>query len=132
MSVNLCRWRLEKAEKTFIEGDQLLELGSYNGAINRFYYAAFHAVRALLATKKLDAAKHSGVIALFNREFVKTGVINKKASKTLSMVFALRSEADYDDFRNFGLQEVKEARNAVRSLIDEISAFLSGTSREGS
>ncbi len=67
MSLGLSQWRLEKAEKTFIEGDQLLKLGFYNGAINRFYYAAFHAARALLATKNLDSAKHSGVISLFNR-----------------------------------------------------------------
>jgi len=124
MSVDLSRWRLEKAEKTFVEGDQLLKLGLYHGAINRFYYAAFHAARALLATKRLDAAKHSGVISLFNREFVKTKEIDKKASKTLSMLFTLRSEADYDDFRSFSHEEAMEARTAVRSLINEVSATV--------
>jgi uncharacterized protein (UPF0332 family) len=105
MSIDLCRWRLEKAEITFKEGEQLLDAGSYNGAINRFYYAAFHTVRALLALKNLDSTKHSGVISLLNREFVKTGVISKEASKTMSMIFAMRSEADYDDFKSFNLQE---------------------------
>lgn len=124
MSIDLCRWRLEKAERTFKEGEQLSKVGSYNGAINRFYYAAFHAVRALLALKKLDSAKHSGVISLFNREFVKTGVISKEASKTLSAIFNMRSEADYDDFKSFSLQEATDARKAVRSLIDEASAYL--------
>ncbi len=90
MSLSLSQWRLEKAEKTFIEGEQLLDLGSYSGAINRFYYAAFHAARALLATKNLDSA-HSGVISLFNREFVKIGIINIKASKTLSLMFSEKS-----------------------------------------
>ncbi|AKX94349.1 HEPN domain-containing protein [Neomoorella thermoacetica] len=128
MSIDLCRWRLEKAERTFKEGEQLLDVGFYNGAINRFYYAAFHAVRALLALKKLDSAKHSGVISLFNREYVKTGVISKEASKTLSTIFAMRSEADYDDFKSFSLQEAADARKAVRSLIDEVSAYLAGIS----
>ena len=97
------------------------------GAINRFYYAAFHAARAVLATKQLDSAKHSGIISLFNREFVKTGVINKKASKTLSLMFTLRSEADYDDFKTFTLEEVGNAKSAVRLLINEIDAFLRNT-----
>jgi len=123
--MSLSRWRLEKAENTFVEGDQLLKLGLYHGAINRFYYAAFHAARALLAVKRLDSAKHSGIISLFNREFVKTRTISKKASKTLSTLFALRSEADYDDFRSFDQEEVIEARAAVRALIDEVSAILS-------
>jgi len=124
MSLGLSQWRLEKAERTFIEGDQLLKLGSYNGAINRLYYAAFHAARALLATKNLDSAKHSGVISLFNREFVKTGVISKKASKTLSLVFILRSEAAYDDFKSFTIEEVKDTRIAVRSMINEVIMIL--------
>lgn len=124
MSMDLSRWRLEKARNTFKEGEQLLEAGSYNGAVNRFYYAAFHAVRALLALKQLDSPKHSGVMSLFNREFVKTGVISKKASRTLSKVFLLRSEADYDDFRSFSLKEVQEVRQAVQALIDEVATHL--------
>ncbi|SMB98655.1 Uncharacterized protein, contains HEPN domain, UPF0332 family [Thermanaeromonas toyohensis ToBE] len=128
MSIELSRWRLEKAERTFREGEQLLEVGSYNGAINRFYYAAFHAARALLAIKRLDSAKHSGVISLFNREFVKPGLISKEASTTLSILFNLRTEADYDDFKSFTLEETEKAKDAVRSLIDEVSTFLSNIS----
>ena len=36
----------------------------------------FHAVRALLATKRLDSRKHSGVISLFNQHFVKPGLVS--------------------------------------------------------
>ncbi|MBC7346665.1 MAG: HEPN domain-containing protein [Clostridia bacterium] len=125
MNSELSRWRLEKAEQTFREGKQLLEAGSYNGAINRFYYAAFHAARALLATKRLDSAKHSGIISLFNREFVKPGLISEEASTTLSALFSLRAEADYDDFKSFGLEEAERAKEAARSLIEEVRELLS-------
>jgi uncharacterized protein (UPF0332 family) len=57
---------MEKAERTFQEGLHLLKANYLNGAVNRFYYAAFTAIRALLAAKGLEAAKHSGVISLFN------------------------------------------------------------------
>lgn len=128
MSSELSRWRLEKAEQTFREGKQLLEAGSCNGAINRFYYAAFHAARALLATKRLDSAKHSGVISLFNREFVKPGLISKEASTTLSALFSMRAEADYDDFKSFSLEEAERAKEAAKSLIEEVRGFLLGDS----
>lgn len=124
MSMDLSRWRIEKAEKTFLEGEKLLALRLYNGAINRFYYAAFHAVRALLATKQLDSSKHSGVIALFNREFVKPGIVSKETGKILSTTFSLRSEADYDDFTTFDFADTDKARNDVRILIDEINGVL--------
>lgn len=43
MNEELSRWRLEKAKETFKDGERLLVSGSNQGAINRFYYAAFHA-----------------------------------------------------------------------------------------
>ncbi|SDG20671.1 HEPN domain-containing protein [Desulfosporosinus hippei] len=103
MSKELSDWRLEKAEETFRDGEELEKLGSYHSAINRYYYAAFHAVRALLAIKGFDSPKHSGVISFFNKEFVKAGLVTKSASKALSDLFRLRSNADYDDFRTFYL-----------------------------
>ncbi|ABO49044.1 HEPN domain protein [Desulforamulus reducens MI-1] len=91
MIKDLVLWRLEKAEKTFEDAELLLERDSFASAINRYYYAAFYAIRALLATRELDSPKHSGVISLFNREFIKTNLLSKKASKTITKVFDLRS-----------------------------------------
>ena len=42
-------------------------------------------------------------------------------------MFTLRSEADYDDFKTFTLEEVGNAKSAVRLLINEIDAFLRNT-----
>ncbi len=50
----LARHRLSRARGAFSEGDLLLGRGASIGAINRFYYAAFYAARALLATQQLD------------------------------------------------------------------------------
>lgn len=124
MNHELSNWRLTKAEQTFKEGEDLLLLGHYSGAINRFYYAAFHAMRAILATKELDSAKHSGVIALFNQNFVKTGKISRNASKTVSSLFKLRQDSDYLDFKVFSYDDAKKAKESVQSLINEIKDYL--------
>ncbi|MGD0621719.1 MAG: HEPN domain-containing protein [Dehalococcoidia bacterium] len=121
---DLSIWRLGKAEATFKDGEELERLGSYQSAINRYYYSAFHAVRALLATKGLDSAKHSGVISYFNREFVKPGLVNKTYSKSLSNLFRLRSNADYDDFKTFSHEDCIAAREQARGIIQEISNIL--------
>lgn len=125
MIKDLVLWRMEKAEKTFQDAELLLEKGSFASAINRFYYAAFYAIRALLATRDLDSPKHSGVISLFNKEFVKTELISKKTSKTITKVFDLRSNADYEDYIQFKYQEVLDVRQNVQDLLDEIGAYLS-------
>jgi len=77
MNENLIRWRLEKADRTYQEGLILFAENMLSGAVNRFYYAAFHAMRAVLATEGYDASKHSGVISLFNKHFVRPGYISK-------------------------------------------------------
>jgi uncharacterized protein (UPF0332 family) len=47
----IARRRIERAGAACREGDMLAEQHSYGGAANRYYYAAFHAARALLATR---------------------------------------------------------------------------------
>jgi uncharacterized protein (UPF0332 family) len=47
----LARHRLSRAKAAFSEGDHLLNAKAFMGAVNRFYYAAFYAARALLAVR---------------------------------------------------------------------------------
>ena len=69
----LARHRLERARESLREGDALEAAGALRGAVSRWYYAALHAARALLATRGVDSARHSGVISLFQAHFVKAG-----------------------------------------------------------
>lgn len=61
-------------------------------------FAIFHALRAIIALDGFDSAKHSGIIAYVNKEYVKTGIFYKQLSKILDTSFKLRKKADYDDF----------------------------------
>lgn len=90
----LARHRLQRSEEILEEARVLLAAGHRRGAVDRHYYAMFHAARALLALKGMDSSKHSGVIAMFNREFVKTGELPKEMGKKLKMAFDLRIESD--------------------------------------
>lgn len=78
----------------------LLEGGRSASAVNRFYYAAFHAARALLATRGLDSSRHAGVIALFQQHFVKTGDFPLDVARALPRAFEKRLNSDYEDFAN--------------------------------
>ena len=94
----LANYRLERAFETQKDAETLLEKESYNSAVNRFYYAIFYAIRALLAIKGLDSSKHSGVISLFHKEFVKPGIISKELSKIPIASFEKRTDGDYEDY----------------------------------
>jgi len=80
-----------RAEETLREMETLFQRELYNGAVDRAYYAAFHAAAAALLTLDLEFARHSAVIARFGKEFAKT-----KHHQTLIEAFSLRQKADYD------------------------------------
>jgi uncharacterized protein (UPF0332 family) len=84
-----------KADDAIIQADALLVIDQHFGAVNRAYYAVFYAALAILLTKGLGSSKHSGVLALFDREFVKTQEVDKKWSKMYHMLFELRAAGDY-------------------------------------
>ncbi|HEX7409429.1 MAG TPA: HEPN domain-containing protein, partial [Candidatus Binatia bacterium] len=58
----LAKHRLDRAREALRDAEFLLQQGSLISATNRFYYAAFYAARACLATKEIDSGRHSGAI----------------------------------------------------------------------
>lgn len=50
----------------------------YKDAINRSYYAAFYAVKAVLSLGTVDFKRHKDVIAYFNKEYIATGIFQEK------------------------------------------------------
>ena len=104
----LMAYRLEMAKERLHSSKILLDDGSYKDSIGRSYYAMFTSVRALLAMEGQDFSKHAGVIAYFQKEFVKTGKFDKKYSKYISQAFQIRNNTDYADFFIVSMQDAKE------------------------
>lgn len=65
-------------------------------AVSRAYYAMFYCAEALLLQKGLSFSKHSGVIATFGREFVKTGDVPSEFHGFLIEAAEVREDGDYD------------------------------------
>ncbi|NEQ34505.1 MAG: HEPN domain-containing protein [Leptolyngbya sp. SIO4C5] len=93
----LVKYRLNEAEETLREAEILLDQSAFRGSVNRSYYAMFYAVVGLLATRGLGTSKHSGVMGLFDREFVKTGIFSKELSRSLHRAFDERQASDYGE-----------------------------------
>ena len=89
--------RFGRAKEELQTAELLLKNANFRSSINRSYYSIFHAIRAVNALDGFDSSKHSGVIAHFNQEYVKTGVFEKGASKIIRNASELREQADYGD-----------------------------------
>ena len=113
----LIEYRLQQARETFVVSKELLQNGHYRDAVNRGYYAMFYCGLGLLAAKNLGSSKHSGVLSLFSRHFVKTGHISIEAGRHLREAFELRQNCDYREF-------VDITKNQAAEVIENAEAFI--------
>ena len=72
--VDLCIYRMRSAIETLGASALCLESQHYKDSINRSYYAAFYAVKAVLALEEVDFKRHKDAVAYFNKTYVATGI----------------------------------------------------------
>jgi len=123
-NIDLANYRIERAEETFEDALTLFKNGRFNSAMNRIYYSIFYAIKSLLATKGLDSSKHSGVISLFHKEFVKSGIVSKKSGEIVNIAFRKRTDGDYKDFYQFSKEEVEDTLDDCKIFLKEIKETL--------
>ncbi len=123
---DIIKYRIEKAHLTFQEAQSLIQSEFWSGAVNRLYYSCYHIVKALLLKNDIKASTHNGVRTEFFKSYIKTGILDKKASILYSDLMNKRQESDYDDFFEFEkadvlpiIDEVKEFQIQIEKLIHE-------------
>ena len=95
--IEVVRYRLEKADRTYQEAVGSIKNGYVETAANRLYYAAYYAVSALLISYKYEVSTHNGVIQMFGKAFLKNNIIEKKYGRIFNQLFSLRLTGDYED-----------------------------------
>jgi len=123
----LIKYRLEQAQAALDDAKYLIDgKRSPQSIINRSYYAMFYAALALLQDISKAPSKHSGVISLFDTEFVMKGVFPKDLSKDFHKAFELRQTVDYKVIRPITVDRAKEAWNKATDFVQEIRNYLLG------
>ena len=118
--VNLANYRLGKARNTLSDGKKYIKDATLESTVNRIYYAMFYAVSALLMAKELSSSKHSGILAVFNKEIVNKGFIKRLWGEFYSDMFKRRQKGDYQDFVKFEKQDVEEWLKKAEEFINII------------
>lgn len=115
-------YRLNSAKSLLDEIESHIKQGFYNTAMNRMYYACFYAISALLLHAEIEGVKtHEGVRQMFGKHFILTGKLPKEWGRFYTVIYNNRSEADYEDFKNFDLTTVEEYYPQVCKFIDLIT-----------
>jgi uncharacterized protein (UPF0332 family) len=123
---DLTKYRYECCKEALEDARLLYNNGRYKNALNRSYYSIFHAMRAVNTLDDFDSSKHSGVIAHFNQNYVKTGEFPRDAYKIIKLASEKREFADYLDFYVASKEDAREQieraekfQNLVRDYLHE-------------
>jgi uncharacterized protein (UPF0332 family) len=121
----LVRLRLKQAQETLVDARTLLEAGrTPRSVVNRAYYALFYSVTALLQSAGKTSSKHAGVISLFDKDFVQTGLFPKEMSRTLHETFDERQESDYAPVRTTTRDEAAELLANAEKFVERVAEHL--------
>lgn len=122
--VDLCKYRLKNSEDSFMVAEACLEKGLYKDAINRSYYAAFYAIKALLALEEVDFKRHKDVIAYFNKAYAATEKIPREIGRKVAHLQQKREKSDYDDFYLASKEETLEQVENTKSVITAVKEYI--------
>ena len=120
----LCKYRLEQAAHAMRQARVLSEVGEWAGVVNRGYYGMFYAALALLITKDLGTSKHSGVLSLIDREFVRPGILSKEMSMVLRDAFNQRQKSDYSEFCPTSEARAREILGHAIEFVESVRALI--------
>ena len=124
----IIKHRIGRAYETINEVEFLLKNNKFSLAVSRIYYGSFYILSALALQHSFETSRHGKLIGWFNKEFIKTGEVDKKHGQFIHKVFDKRSMSDYADFVEFLEDEVdalfiemKKFINIIHNLINKDS-----------
>lgn len=121
----LAKYRLDRAEEEYRVAMKIMDSGYYKAANNRAYYSIFHSMRAALALEGIDFKKHSGVIAYFRQNYIKSGLIETKFSDIIGNASDIRTASDYDDFYIATKEEAQELIGNAIEFYHAVEVYVS-------
>ncbi len=121
----LIKHRLEQAQEALDDAKYLIDGNrSPQSIVNRSYYAMFYAALALLQKISKAPSKHSGVISLFDKEFVMRGVFEKELSKDFHKAFELRQSIDYKIIKPISTDKANEIWQKAVNFVQAVEHYL--------
>jgi uncharacterized protein len=115
---------LDKSRRALSTAGVNAAAGDFDAAVNRLYYAAFHAVMAVCLTEVLEPKTHHGARHLLNVHFVLTGKVDEWVNGALTRLEDDRYVADYEAGFHIDQQRYELRRQEAGRLLERLSGYL--------
>lgn len=121
---HLTEVHIGKAEQRLTSAKALLDIGNYEDAVSRAYYAILDAATACLIRKDVVPQSYAGAIRLFSLHYIKPGTVDKKYQRQFAKIGKARIEADYTHLRAFSQEETAEILAQAREFVNMARALV--------
>jgi uncharacterized protein (UPF0332 family) len=122
--------RFKKSKETLSDAVKNFKAGMYLTSVNRSYYAALHAARALLILKGIDPVRHDGVKTMMSLHFVKTKILSQDVIKMFKNLLSLRTDVDYGDFEFIDKDDAANALKQAKLFLAQTETVTKGLIKE--
>lgn len=120
----LISYRMQQAKETIELVKFLIDSDKLFIAVNRIYYGLYYSVTALAIKNQFNTSKHIQLIGWFNKEYISSGIADKRFGKILRIAYLNRTKGDYDAFVSFEKEEVIQMYYEMSDFIEEIEKLL--------
>ena len=111
---------LEKSDRFISEADAIATMGLWDVVANRIYYAAFHAVSALLIHDHIEVRSHKGAGLMFGQKYVLPGTFPPEDGRLYAKLQDLREKSDYNLVYQSDESEMAPLMAMTKELINRI------------
>ena len=118
------RYRIEKADETYLAAQVLYEAAQWNSVVNRLYYSCFYMASALLLHRHITAKSHAGIIGQFSENIVRTGEMSIEDFRVYSKLLNWRTKGDYSDLYDFTQEDVDMVMKPAHQFIDKVKELI--------
>ena len=115
---------LELAESKLEKSRRIFDIGLYDDAVSRAYYAMFYAAKAALLSEGVELGRHSSAVTKFRELFVITGRVDAEYLRYLGRAQSARERSDYAPFAPLDKDGASEILDVAESFIQKVKELL--------
>ncbi len=115
--ISLSDIRMKKAYEFLQDAKANSKDGRYNTSVNRSYYAALNAVRAILILEGANPETHEGVITMLSLRFIKSKLLPVEIIKSFKTLLSRRTDVDYGDFETIDKADSEDSILLAEEII---------------
>jgi len=112
--------RMSKAFEFLEDAKANFRDGRHKTAINRSYYAALNAARAILILEGANPETHEGVVTMLSLRFIRPSILPVDVVKNFKVLLSHRTDVDYGDFDTTDTADAEDSVRIAENLVQVI------------